>query len=157
MAAHSRHVPAYRLHKPSGQARVIIQRKHHYLGKYGSPESLEKYHRLVADYVRPPADAVLATAGGSALSVKQIILSYWCFAETYYTKNGKPGERLYHVRLALRPLRKLYGNTLASEFGPRKLKNVREEMINAGLERGRGLNRNYINDHNFALRLEIVV
>ena len=33
MAAHSRHVPAYRLQKPSGQARVIIQRKHHYPGK----------------------------------------------------------------------------------------------------------------------------
>ena len=49
--------------------------------------------------------------------------------------------------MALRPLRKLYGDTLASEFGPRKLKNVREEMILAGLESGRGLNRNYINDH----------
>jgi len=39
MAVRSRRVPAYRLHKPSGQARVIINRKHHYLGNYGSPES----------------------------------------------------------------------------------------------------------------------
>ena len=137
MAVHSRRVPAYRLHKPSGQARVIIKRKHHYLGKYGSPESLEKYHRLVAEHVRSPSappEAVLAAADDSALSVKQIILAYWRFAETYYSKNGEPSDRLYHVRLALRPLRKLYGDTLASEFGPRKLKNVREEMIIAGLD-----------------------
>ncbi len=42
------HVPAYRLHKPSGQARVIIDGKHVYLGGYGSPESREKYARLLA-------------------------------------------------------------------------------------------------------------
>jgi hypothetical protein len=42
------HVPAYRLHKPSGQARVIIDGKHVYLGEYGSPESREKYARLLA-------------------------------------------------------------------------------------------------------------
>ena len=104
----------------------------------------------MAEHVRSPSappEAVLATADDSALSVKQIILAYWRFAETYYSKNGEPSDRLYHVRLALRPLRKLYGDTLASEFGPRKLKNVREEMILAGLESGRGLNRNYINDH----------
>jgi hypothetical protein len=32
-------VPAYRLHRPSGQARVIINGRHIYLGKFGSPES----------------------------------------------------------------------------------------------------------------------
>ena len=31
-------VPSYRLHKPSGQARVIINREHIYLGPYGSPK-----------------------------------------------------------------------------------------------------------------------
>ena len=43
------HVPSYRLHKPSGQARVIVNGKHHYLGRYGSPESQEAYARLVAE------------------------------------------------------------------------------------------------------------
>ena len=33
------HVPGYRLHKPSGQARVIIDGEHIYLGKYGSPKA----------------------------------------------------------------------------------------------------------------------
>jgi hypothetical protein len=42
-------VPSYREHKPSGQARVIIQGKHFYLGEYGTPESWEMYQRLVAE------------------------------------------------------------------------------------------------------------
>ena len=49
MPRRKRRVPAYRLHRPSGQARVIINREHIYLGKYDTPESHEKYHRLVAE------------------------------------------------------------------------------------------------------------
>ena len=37
----------YSLHKPSGQARVIIDGKHHYLGKFGSAESRNKYAKLI--------------------------------------------------------------------------------------------------------------
>jgi len=44
-----RRIPSYRLHKPSGRARVIIDRRHIYLGNYGSPESWEKYNRLIAE------------------------------------------------------------------------------------------------------------
>lgn len=32
-------VPAYRHHKATGQARVILGGKHHYLGRHGSEES----------------------------------------------------------------------------------------------------------------------
>ena len=35
----------------------------------------------------------------------------------------------------MRPLRMLYGETVASAFGPRKLKVVREEMLRSGLSR----------------------
>jgi hypothetical protein len=34
--------PAYRERKPSGQARVIVNGRHVYLGKYGSEESKQK-------------------------------------------------------------------------------------------------------------------
>ena len=47
-------VPAYRLHKPSGQARVIIDGQHIHLGRYGSPESREKYARLIAERAVSP-------------------------------------------------------------------------------------------------------
>ena len=51
MSEKSRRVPSYRLHKSSGQARVIIDGAHVYLGRYDSPESHEKYHRLVAEWL----------------------------------------------------------------------------------------------------------
>ena len=43
-------VPAYRLHKASGQARVILNGNHIYLGLFGSEKSHEKYARLIATY-----------------------------------------------------------------------------------------------------------
>ena len=48
-------VPSYRLHKPSGQARTIIDGRHVYLGKYNSPESRQRYARLLAELAQPGA------------------------------------------------------------------------------------------------------
>ena len=38
-------------HRASGQARVLIDGRHVYLGKYGSAEAEEKYRRIIAEYV----------------------------------------------------------------------------------------------------------
>ena len=62
--------------------------------------------------------------------------SYWQFAKSYFVKDGKPTDTLAEVRVALRPLRELYGNTPANEFGPKSLKAVRQHMIDGGLSRG---------------------
>ena len=51
----------------------------------------------------------------------------------YYVKNGKPTTEPVNIRLALRPLRQLYGHTLAREFGPLRLKTVRQAFIDSGL------------------------
>ena len=51
MLTRPRRTPSYRLHKPSGQARVIINGEHIYLGKYGTPESYDRYDRLVAEWL----------------------------------------------------------------------------------------------------------
>src|SRR5262249_37976349 len=50
-----------------------------------------------------------------------------------YVKNGKPTGEPVNIRLALRPLRQLYGHTPAREFGPLRLKTVRRAMIDSGL------------------------
>ncbi len=42
MARPKADVPAYTRHS-NGRAKVIINSKNHYLGKYGSPESFAKY------------------------------------------------------------------------------------------------------------------
>ncbi len=49
MPGRPRKIPSYGRHKASGQAVVCINGRHVYLGKYGTPESYEKYHRLIAE------------------------------------------------------------------------------------------------------------
>ena len=50
-------MPSYRLHKPSGQARTIINGRHIYLGKFNSPDSRQKYARLLAETAQPAESA----------------------------------------------------------------------------------------------------
>jgi hypothetical protein len=53
-------IPDYLLHRPSGQARVRINGRDHYLGLYDSAESKAKYQELVkrtlADRVKAEMD-----------------------------------------------------------------------------------------------------
>jgi integrase len=65
--------------------------------------------------------------------VNQLILAYWQFAQAYYQKNGRPTGEAYNIRIALRPLRRLYGSTPASDFGPDALEVVQRSMIDGGL------------------------
>lgn len=46
-----RPIPKLRLHKASGNAAVMLDGKYLYLGKYGSPESQERYDRVIADWL----------------------------------------------------------------------------------------------------------
>jgi integrase len=118
---------------------VQIDGRRIYLGKFGSPESHERYRRLVADWLRrqpaTPSNAkpVVATR---ELSVNELLLAYWRFAETYYVKDGESTHELENLRAALKPLKHLYGLTPATEFGPLALKAVRQQMIDADLSRG---------------------
>jgi hypothetical protein len=46
MSSKSKRVPSHRRHTASGQARVIVNAKHTYLGRYGAAESREVHARL---------------------------------------------------------------------------------------------------------------
>ena len=49
----------------------------------------------------------------------------------FYRKDGRPTGELDKVRVASRVLRRLYGGTYASEFGPLALKTVRQAFVDA--------------------------
>ena len=55
--------PKYRHYKPKDLAVVRIDGKDQYLGKYGSPESHEKYRRLVAEWLWSPSPRNLSCSG----------------------------------------------------------------------------------------------
>ncbi len=125
-------VPRYRHYKPKNLGMVVINGHAHYLGRYDSPESWKRYHRLIADLHagRQARSADLASPdNGHALTINELILAYVKFADRYYVKDGHPTVEPGNIRLVLRLLRRLYGSTPAGSFGPLALKTIRDEMI----------------------------
>jgi integrase len=134
MLAQVLRVPSYRLHKPTGQAVATIGGRDVYLGKHESPESRAEYDRIIAEWLATGRRPMVAdSASGADLSVNEMLLAYLHHADAYYVKNGQPTDEPANIRLAFRPLRRLYGHTLAREFGPLRLKTVRQALIDSGL------------------------
>jgi len=124
-------IPKLCLHKASGRAVVCIDGKDHYCGKFGSPEAWERYTRLISEWMHrkkfaPSQPKEIPTSNDfNTLTIDELIYRYFTFSEKYYANS--PGE-LDKIRLALKPLRALYGKKLVSEFGTKNLKHVRETM-----------------------------
>jgi hypothetical protein len=120
--------PAHSLHKSAGQARVRINRKDHYLGKYGSPESRERYDDLIAEWCLRNGDTIRYS-----LTVDELAIMFVEHAEEYYRRSdGTPTGTTPNIKDALRYVIRLCGTTRVLEFGPRKLKNVRQATIDDG-------------------------
>lgn len=116
----AKRVPSYRLHKPSGQARVIIQGRHFYLGPYGSAESREKYARLIAEHFSgQTADPFQAPDGLPDPSIDELLLRYLEFAKSYYVKDGKHTKELTCMKEAMGHIRALYASDPARAMGPK--------------------------------------
>ncbi len=124
-------VPAYCLHKASGRAVVRVNGKDHYLGPFGSAESHERYAELIERWrlAKAAPKELPELPPSQELSVNELLLKYWDYAESYYSSQGQPTKELVCMRDALRPVKRLYGNTLVRDFGPKSLKTVREFMI----------------------------
>jgi integrase len=126
MSKHNNHIPKYCHHRGSGQACVTLDGQTIYLGAFGSAASREKYDRTVGEWIaagrRLPADP-------QAVTIAEVVVAFRQFAKTYY---GPGSKAAVNIDEALRPVLKLYGRTAAVEFGPLRLKAVREAMIADG-------------------------
>ena len=138
----TRRIPSYRHFKPKNLGLVVIDGHQHYLGKYGSPESIAKYNRLLQEWMAGgPVDRSdlkhgAATKGRAEFTVDEVILAFWEHAEAHYRgPDGSPTGEVGNFRDALRPVRRLYGHTRAIQFGPLALRAVRDEMVRSGLAR----------------------
>ena len=123
--------PKYSLHKPSGQAKVRYNGKTLYLGKHGTPGPALKpmpssWPSCPSPMDRRPSPIrfrALCSWSANALRVLQE------HAQTYYTRDGVPTGEHITIRGALRPLVKRFSELPVTEFGPKKLKQLREDMI----------------------------
>lgn len=135
--------PAYRKRSGYDQAIVTLtdaatkRRRDYWLGEYGSPASRERYHRLIAAWEAgsrrhpDPADAGIERGAGARAeasdgrpTVAMVIAAYWRWAQRYYQPN-ESGT----LRVVLRMLRQYHGSEAAEDFGPKKLRALREAMI----------------------------
>jgi hypothetical protein len=93
-------VPKYRKHRASGQAVVTIAGKDHYLGPHGTKASKLEYDRLIAEWLaegRPSAP----TPTVREISVNELVLEFWKFAQRRYRKDGRPTGTADSFRPAL--------------------------------------------------------
>jgi integrase len=123
-------IPAYRLHKSSGHALVTLSGRDFYLGVHGTQASKDEYDRLVAEWIAN-GRTLSEDIGVDGFTVNELILAYWRHAETHYVKHGRPTSQLHQIKASLRFIRRLWGTSEAAEFGPLKLKAVRELMLDA--------------------------
>jgi len=132
--------PNYRQRKGYDQALVTLtdsvtkKRRDYWLGVFNSPESRERYHRVIAeweanarrlpdpDFDRPAKATASSHAGGP--SVDDVALRFWRCAQANY----RPREAR-SFRPVLRLLRQMDGTTPACDFGPNRLRLVREAMV----------------------------
>jgi len=118
-------VPTMRLHKPSGRAVVYIQRRPVYLGRWGSSEANEAYGKLIAKLAQgQPLEAAKANEGPAAVKVSRLLLKYVTEKLPRYSRDEQHCQRG-----AIRVLRQLFGETPLLEFGPLKLRVVRDAMV----------------------------
>ena len=115
-------VPSYRLHKRSGLAVVTLDGKDHYLGQYGTPESREEYNRLIAQWLthhrRRSSAQTSQGRKGDDITVSELLVAYWRFAETYYVKNGKKTDEQRAIKYTMKPLQNCMVRHLLATSAP---------------------------------------
>src|SRR5262245_28599163 len=137
----SQRVPSYRRHRPTGQAVLTLtdvagKRRDYYLGTYGSRESKAEYARLLAEWNAAGRCIPRSGLAPADLTINELIFQFWRHAESYYRHaDGSETSELDAYRYSLRPLKALYGHTLARDFGPLALKAVRQSMLESRLSR----------------------
>ncbi|HVX85274.1 MAG TPA: site-specific integrase [Phycisphaerae bacterium] len=65
--------------------------------------------------------------------MEEVVARFWEHAKGYYKlADGSQSSETESFRQALRPLRRLFGGTPAKDFGPKRFKAVRDEMVRMG-------------------------
>lgn len=118
--------PKYCLHKPTGQAYVRLPGNPNpeYLGEYGTAKSHKRYEVLIAKWLGGTFDADM-----ESLTISRLAILFVDHSRQYYRKDGQETSEVHSIQTALRPLVKKCGREKVSQFGPRRLKAVRDEMI----------------------------
>jgi hypothetical protein len=128
MSPQTPRIPSYRRHRASGQAVVTLNGVDHYLGAWNSPESKAEYDRVINEWLVRGRKLPESGSGTGDILVKELILGYWSHVEATL-----PEVEAVKVKLALKPVREMYGDIPAAKFGPVAFKAVRTRLVDAKL------------------------
>jgi integrase len=121
-------LPQYRKLERSGRAVVTIDGQEFDLGKFESAASRNRYDQLVTEWIAN-GRVLPSAAQDRGITITKLVSVYRRFAKAYY----RGSTEVENFELSVKPLLALYGCLLASDFGPIKLKAVRQKMIEADL------------------------
>ncbi len=125
--------PSLRKHA-SGQARVTLNGKDFLLGPYGSPESIQAYHQIIAEW-EAAGRSPLFRSNANETTIAEVAAAFVKHCSAYYGTG--PNSELYRVKPAVDAIIELYGNTLAVKFSPIQFKALRVHLSNGPRERSR--------------------
>lgn len=126
--------PSYRQRKGYDQAIVTLtdavtkHRRDYWLGAYGSPESRELYHQVLAEWEaagrRLPQAPTNADGPVGGVTINEMTNAYWRWAKFAYSSS-----EVSSTAQIIRMLRQMFGSLAAASFGPKRLRLVREAMV----------------------------
>jgi integrase len=99
-----------------------------YCGVWGTDEAQQAYDRMIAEWLSNSRQLIEPPKDG--LRIVELVNQCTRWVAANFPK-GKT-SRYWHYVGALRPLRDLYGDTLATEFGPLALEAIRDKLARDG-------------------------
>ncbi len=145
-------IPTYRKKKTVNGVYAVVTlrdglrgpRRDVLLGQYGTESSRTEYCRVLAEWAANGRRLTHKT--GQDLTINEIAAAYW--QEACKRQQCRPGAskgETHALKSALHCLKELHGYTLAADFGPLRLKAVRDRMVQNKGPAGRPWSRRFVN------------
>lgn len=131
-SASTSRVPSYLCHEAGGRKRAFTyvyeegQRRRVYLGAWGSAQSKRRYRDLLATQLGerlPDPSKILE------ITIEDLVGRFLFWAQGHYVKHGQPTGEWNNLKDAAAPLLDLFRDEHAAAFGPKKLRMVRDHLL----------------------------
>ncbi len=105
-----------------------------YLGDWGSREAKQNYAELISKPIAGEVEPEGSTP--SDPSVAELILAFLLFAKGFYQSDGGSKGEYGEYKRVLSVVRRYCGSMQADAFGPKVLKEIRQDYVDQGHSRG---------------------